>query len=327
MLQQENMPAESKCLMCGRVQRKAPGHTGGWNMADLRLDAERLYYGHASTGKAIFSIPVRDIDAEDRISTYAMGPHGDAEAGAGEGEAVYFDIRCGGTSEIAGRAFSFRASSALGAQEWADAITRHINNAKDAKLSAGELYRRWLARFYWFFPVQVFFVGLIIGSFACDVAEAELMPEENSDTQKTFDTLDIFFNIAFIGELILNMGAHWFTEFWRSYWNILDFAIVMSSVVSMLFSGVPLVKVLRIFRAFRIVRVFKRLKALRIIIAAMVQSFKPVVNAFLILILATAVYAIVAVKFFAGLDAELFGSFSKAFFTMFQCMTGLNCVY
>ena len=225
---------------------------------------------------------------------------------------------------MAGRAFSFRASGAQEAQEWADAIARQIDKANDAKLSAGVLFRKRLSSLYWFFPVQVFFVGLIIGSFACDIIEAELMPEEGSDTQDIFDTLDIFFNIAFIGELVLNMGAHWFTEFWRSYWNILDFAIVMSSIVSMLFSGVPLVKVLRIFRAFRIVRVFKRLKALRIIIAAMVRSFKPVVNAFVILIMATAVYAIVAVKFFAELDAELFGRFSKAFFTMFQCMTGFN---
>ena len=52
----------------------------GWNLGDLRLDENTLYYGHASSGKAIFSIDVLDIDAEDKILTYAMRSAAPSEA-------------------------------------------------------------------------------------------------------------------------------------------------------------------------------------------------------------------------------------------------------
>ena len=44
------------------------------------MDENTLYYGHASSGKAIFSIDVLDIDAEDKILTYAMRSAAPSEA-------------------------------------------------------------------------------------------------------------------------------------------------------------------------------------------------------------------------------------------------------
>ena len=73
-----------------------------------------------------------------------------------------------------------------------------------------------MQRLYWAQPTQIFCVALILGSFACDVAENEIRPAPGSKSQKTFDGLDMFFNVVFILELLLNMAAHWFLEFWKN---------------------------------------------------------------------------------------------------------------
>jgi hypothetical protein len=51
---------------------------------------------------------------------------------------------------------------------------------------------------------------------------------------------------------------------------------------------------------------------------------KPMSNAFAIVCLVTAIYAIVGTTFFADVHPELFESFFISFFSMFQAMTGDN---
>eukprot|EP00960_Hanusia_phi_P022257 658794-Hanusia_phi.AAC.4 len=70
------------------------------------------------------------------------------------------------------------------------------------------------------------------------------------------------------------------------------------------------------------VRVFKRLTSLRMIITALASSVIPVANVFVILLLANMVYAILGVGLFSQSSPDFFGTFSRAFFTMFQCVTG-----
>ena len=49
--------------------------------------------------------------------------------------------------------------------------------------------------------------------------------------------------------------------------------------------------------------------------------YQPVVNAFLVLMMATSVYAIMGVQLFSEVDTDQFGNFSRAFFTMFQVVS------
>ncbi|KAJ1474801.1 hypothetical protein T484DRAFT_1830971 [Baffinella frigidus] len=61
-------------------------------------------------------------------------------------------------------------------------------------------------------------------------------------------------------------------------------------------------------RAFRVMRLFGRLQSLRQIINSLTSSIVPVMNAFLIMFLVMAIYAILGVSFFKELanDAFLF---------------------
>mmetsp|Transcript_130479 Transcript_130479/g.239954 ORF Transcript_130479/g.239954 Transcript_130479/m.239954 type:complete len:512 (-) Transcript_130479:11-1546(-) len=171
--------------------------------------------------------------------------------------------------------------------------------------------------------VQIVVAGLIFGNFIVSATEAQVHRSvtEGSTGEQVFFALEIFFNAAFAIELVVNMYAHFCVPFWKSAWNVFDFTIVCISLVSMFMSNLPGIGVLRLFRAFRVFRLFKRIKSLRVIIEAVVKSVPGVMNAFMILALIMAIWAIMSVEFFGERMKDEFGTFLRAMLTFFQIMT------
>jgi len=159
--------------------------------------------------------------------------------------------------------------------------------------------------------------------------------------------IDAMFNIMFGIELGINMYAFWLCRFWKSGWNIFDFVVVLIGWIFMFKIKLPsFLGLLRMMRAFRVFRLFKRVKSLNKIMTAIMRCIPGVANAFLILLLVMSFYAIVAVEFFRtygkdgyytnevgqevnmttarGFDYgdEYFGNFGRAWYTMFQVLTG-----
>jgi len=99
--------------------------------------------------------------------------------------------------------------------------------------------------------------------------------------------------------------------------------VVIISLLTILFQGLPGISTLRLMRAFRVFRLFKRLASLRKILKALENAVPGCSNAFSIVILVNAIYSILGVEFFKDSDsAAYFKNFSVAMFTMFQVMTG-----
>ena len=105
-------------------------------------------------------------------------------------------------------------------------------------------------------------------------------------------------------------------------WNIFDSFVVVVCGIGLFFPGLPAVNVLRLVRIFKMVRVLRKLVSLRILINALVNAILPVCNAFIILLLITSIYAVMATSFFSAMDPDHFGYFSKSIFTLFQIATG-----
>ena len=101
-----------------------------------------------------------------------------------------------------------------------------------------------------------------------------------------------------------------------------DFIVVFVSLVSLVFEGLPGVSMLRLVRAFRVFRLFKRLASLRQIIEALELAIPGVTNAFGILLLVMAIYAIIGVSLFGEAEPKYFGTFARAMLSCFQMMTG-----
>ena len=159
-------------------------------------------------------------------------------------------------------------------------------------------------------PVVMLVAGFILGNFIVNIVEKEIDPDINNlKYSSTWDNLDLFFNIVFIIELLMNMYGYGgpVRKFWASPWNCFDFFIVSVSVI--LLAGVippdnPASK-LKLLRAFRVFRLFKRIKSLNKIIVALVRSIPGVVNAFIIMFIFFCIYAILAVELFRDFGSEV----------------------
>lgn len=206
-------------------------------------------------------------------------------------------------------------------------------------------YQRRAALVYIDPRVQWSVAGLIGGNFFANVIEKSIDPTGEQFTT-AWDVLDMFFNVAFFVELMLNMYGFWLCRFWRSGWNIFDFVVVSIGMLGVF--KVPLpgpLSLLRMMRAFRVFRLFKRIKSLNKILVSLGKAVPGVANAFFILFLMMCIYSILAVEFFGDFanpgfyenefgqrvnsttvrnleyGDEYFANFGKALFTMFQVLT------
>ena len=74
----------------------------------------------------------------------------------------------------------------------------------------------------------------------------------------------------------------------------------------------------------RIVRIFRRLRAANRIITALLAGIVPVTNAFIILLIFTAIYAVLGTHIFHQRSPEFFGTFSTSLFSMMQVVNQKN---
>ena len=79
---------------------------------------------------------------------------------------------------------------------------------------------------------------------------------------------------------------------------------------------------LRIIKALRVIRLFRRLKDANRIVTALLYGVIPVTNAFIILFVVTAIYAVLGTHIFGVQSPEYFGTFLTSLFTMMQVVTG-----
>lgn len=206
-------------------------------------------------------------------------------------------------------------------------------------------YQKPVGKFYKHTYTEVFVAVLIGGNFLSNLVAGTIDPA-GTKYEAIWYGLELFFNIAFSIELGFNMYAFWLWEFWSSSWNVFDFVVVSIGILTTI--NVPLpgpFKMLRMMRAFRVFRLFKRVKSLRQIMENLAKALPGVFNAFVILVLVMAIYAILGVEFWLDFGkggviqtqfddnvpymtsrqqeygADYFGNFPKSLFTMFQVMT------
>jgi hypothetical protein len=241
-----------------------------------------------------------------------------------------FVLICSDSGFCRGRIFRFRAPTPLEREQWFESITDRMQRAQISTVSVSQM--RWVQmqcrRKYDSQESQIGVGALIMASFVATIAEAQILPGDDSPADVAFGAIGDAFNWIFTAELAVNFCSKFLLDFFRDPWNWFDTFVVVSRY---LFSSVKGgAQPLRCIRAVRIFRLFKRVPALLHLITALLQSVPKVLNAFALALIAMSIYAILAVQFFADAPREddcaaqrecpdeLFGSFSRAFFTMFQ---------
>ena len=162
----------------------------------------------------------------------------------------------------------------------------------------------------WFDPFIIF---LIIFSSIMLAIDDPLASDDR--TIKVFvSNVGWFFTIAFIIEMLLKIVVLGFIHsktpsmpaYLRSGWNILDFCVVVISILTIMAESVPALKVvsslkaLRTFRALRPLRLISRLEGMKQVINTLLKSVPSVGTLGVVALLFFTIFHIVVMQLFAG---------------------------
>ncbi|MEM9476611.1 MAG: ion transporter [Pseudomonadota bacterium] len=121
---------------------------------------------------------------------------------------------------------------------------------------------------------------------------------------------------VFIVEIGLKLIAYrW--AFFKSGWNLFDFAIVGVSLIP----GAQSFSVLRALRILRLLRVVSAAPRLRRVVEGFITALPGMGSVFLLMALIFYIGAVMATKLFAATFPEWFGSLGQSAYSLFQIMT------
>jgi hypothetical protein len=167
-------------------------------------------------------------------------------------------------------------------------------------------------------------ISIFISSIALAVEEPDVRRGICCPNLKEIiEALDVVFTVVFTVEMLMKvicLGLFCESEYGylRSSWNILDMAIVISSIVSLILkdSNVGWVRTFRILRALRPLRVVQRIPELRIVVNSLFKSLPTLANVMLVILIVMFIFGILFVQLYKGkfyhcdVDGEASGMFS-----------------
>lgn len=288
---------------------------------EVVLEPKTMAMVRPQTEVAVDSIPLVDIEHIEQVDSSLPG------ASAGQ-----FIIQTKETGFNLGEEFRLQVGSDAEAGEWVQALreaTGQRQEHEQRKMGPYFRVKYFARRMFKKDSVQLMLGVVILVNFAFSMMSAELLPEAGSPEYAMFELAEDLFTYFFTVELAVNMWVNWWEPFlfeMDGSWNVgnmFDVIVIAASWVQIIFrasgGGVTLFRLIRIFR---VLRLFKKLHSLRRIIAALSSSVVPMLNAFGVLFLFCAIYAILAVNIFQDRPNNArFQSFSYALFTMFHMCT------
>ena len=337
----EQLPPEEQWKMVAEFDRKATLGERGWMRRRVILTEEELLFAKVYSDDIVERIELWRITDVALDEDVAFSGGGDKKRDKGNYMTQEQKQRMGRFAAKAlldiskvddyGRVTHsvLRGSEAV-CNDWVLELRAESKDAQSRRTGAQDLTPidrfQMLARLTYNNKYCEFVVGfLIVLNFINTIVVYEIFTDPtypNSSLEKALDGLEVFFTWIFALELFLNLSANLWSDFVRNGWSMFDLVVVPVTLVALYNPSLPAVGVLRLLRVLRVLKLFQRLSSLRVIINALLKSILPVLNAFVVLFLVTAIYAVVATMFFYKYDNTQFGKFSTSLYTMFQVCTG-----
>ena len=135
-----------------------------------------------------------------------------------------------------------------------------------------------------------------------------------------FNLINAFVLSIFIIEAALKIFSSYpnTSKYFRNGWNILDFSIIVISLLPL--SG-NYTTVARLIRLLRVVRLTNRYREMSIVVMTIIKALPSMVNVFLLLSLIFFIYGIAGYNLFSSVDAENWGTLPRSILTLFQILT------
>lgn len=123
-------------------------------------------------------------------------------------------------------------------------------------------------------------------------------------TTATLPWAETTFTIIYVTEMVLKISAFGFLfnkgAYLRDLWNILDFVIVVTSLLPLIVNIGFSVNALRAIRVLRPLRTITKVKALKMIVKTLFYSFSLVMDSLCILFMVMGIFAIAGMQLFEG---------------------------
>ena len=162
--------------------------------------------------------------------------------------------------------------------------------------------------FQWTVMALIIANALILGAETLDGVDAALGPQ-----LMAVDRLIVW---AFVAELSLRFAADP-KNYFRSGWNVFDFAIVAISLFAAS-SGLAAIRALRVLRVLRVITVIPRM---RVVVGALFDAIPGIASVGVVLVLILYVFAVIAANVYGDAHPEAFGDVFSAMYTLFTVMT------
>lgn len=163
------------------------------------------------------------------------------------------------------------------------------------------------------------FENLTVGAIILNaiVLGLETYPTLSRDYGEELHTANGVFLAYFTVEIAIRIVAYgrrpW--AFFRSGWNVFDFVVIGVAYLPGVRENATFVRLLRVFRLFTL------LPDLRVLVAGMVRSFRPLGSLALLFALVFYVYGMIGWMLFSDIDPAHWGNIGRALLTMFQLVT------
>lgn len=158
--------------------------------------------------------------------------------------------------------------------------------------------RRIVRQIYMGQRAQLLVAFLISLNFLLQIFDNQNNDPKHEPGSGAFELLDIVFTCIFVVELSVNLFATLVWEFLADPWNYFDALVVLISIMSLAAPNIPGGATLKLARTFRVFRLFKRIRSMRRIMASLIHALPAMANAYALLILLSAIYAILGVNLF-----------------------------
>lgn len=135
-----------------------------------------------------------------------------------------------------------------------------------------------------------------------------------------FNLINAFVLSVFVVEAALKIFSSYpnMSKYFRDGWNILDFTII---VVSLLPLSGGYTTVARLIRLLRVVRLTNRYREMSVVVMTLIKSLPSMANVFLLLSLIFFIYSIAGYNLFSSVDSENWGTLPRSILTLFQILT------
>ena len=172
-------------------------------------------------------------------------------------------------------------------------------------ISKQNIFRIWIYKLVqWTGFETIVLIGIISSSLKLSMDTYIINDPNDSFASILSDDLDYFFIAFFTLESLLKSIAYGFVfekgSYLRESWNILDWFIVVTSLIDLAFTSInlPVIKILRLLRTIRPLRFISHNSGIKIIVEALLQSVGHIFNVAIVVWLVWLMFAILGVNLF-----------------------------